>query len=326
MTNRLSFVARCVGGVLAFAALGAAHAAEYPTRPLTLVVPYPPGASTDNLARAVADELGKELKQPVVVENKPGAATTIGIMAVKNPPADGYTIMFQTEGLIVGPYAVKNVDFKRSDFELISPLARAPFALMAPSSIPSDSVEEYFKYARDNPEKMNYGVLGAGLSIFTLLGDAVTESTGIRWTSVPYKGGMEGIQALMSDQIQAYFATVSLASSQLKQPRLKVIAVADTKRSPYLPDVPTFAEAGYPEIVGAMLLGLGVRAETPPEIVEKLKAAMERVRASETMKKSIASLSLESYEGSLQDYEKDLDELAELYAAAAKKLEAKAAN
>ncbi len=311
---------QALAAAIAITSAFGAHAAGYPERPITLVVPYPPGASTDSLARATAEALGKVLKQTVIVENRPGGATTIATMAVKRAEPDGYTLLFQTDGLVSGTYAVQNVGYQPADFTTISPLTRTPFALIAPSSIPSGSLDAFFRYARENPSKMNYGMLGSGLSVYKILGDAITSSTGITWTEIPYKGGMEGIQAAMAGQIQAYFATVSLAVAQQKQPTINIVAVTDTRRSPYLPDVPTFKEAGYPDVVSTSLFGLAVRSQTPKDIQETLAAAMRQVVSSDEMKKSMTTLALEPYEGSLQDYAREGDELAQRYAAAAKRL------
>lgn len=305
--------------VLTLAAVGA-QAAELSTRALTLVVPYPPGASTDSLARTAAEALGRELGQSVIVENRPGGATTIATMAVKRAPADGHTLLFQTDGIVSGTYAVKNVGYRPEDFVAISPLARTPFALIAPSTIPSDSIDEYLAYARANPAKMNYGVLGSGLNTYKLLGDALSQSAGLQWTEIPYKGGMEGVQATMAGQIQAYFATVSLAAAQRHQPTLRVLAVTDTQRSRYLPDVPTFAESGHPDVVGASLFGLAVRADTPPVLQQRLKDGMRKVMATPEMRKAVGTLSLELYEGSLEEYQQDIDKVARHYAKEARRM------
>lgn len=290
--------------VAAFAAslLLVAHAAGYPERTITIVVPFPPGSSTDSLARAVAERLGKELSQTVIVENRPGASTTIGTMAAKRAAPDGHTLLVQTDGFYSGVYAVKGVRYTPNDFVPVSALARTPFALVAPASIPSSSLEEYVRYARANPEKMNHGVVGSGLTIYKVMSDLLKKSTNTSWTDIPYKGGMEGIQAIMAGEIQGHFATISAAASQQKQTNLKILAVTDRRRSPYLPDVPTFKEAGYPEMVAGSSYALAVRTETSPEIQNKLKAAMRRVMESEDMKKMISTLSLEVYDGSLENY------------------------
>lgn len=313
-------IKQLVGAVFLAGATWSAWAVDYPARPITMVITYPPGASTDTLGRAVAAELGKILGGSVVVENRPGGETTIGTRAVKNARADGYTILMQSGGHITAIYAMKEPGYKLSDFVAVSPLIKTPFVLLVPSSIPSGSIDEYFAYARNNASSMNHATLGSGPSPYKVTGDAVMRAGGFKWTDIPYKGGMEGVQALLSGQVQAYFATVSLAVSQQKQPLLKALAVTDTKRSVHLPDVPTFAEKGYPDVIFQALYGLYVRAETPEPIQRKLQEAMRQVMASDAMKKSINSLSMEPYAGSLADFSKEERDFGAKFGAAVQRL------
>lgn len=308
-------------GALAFAGtVYPAIAADYPERALTLIVPYPPGASTDSLARVTATELGKVLGQSVVVENRPGGETTIATLAAKRAPADGYTLLFQTTGLVQATYALKNPGYEVSDFVPVSGLIKTPFVLMVPSTLPSQSVDEFFAYARQHSSKLNHGTLGAGPSGYKVMGDAIQRAGKFTWTDIPYKGGMEGVQAVMSGQIHGYFATVSLAVSQQYQPSIRLLAVTDTKRSAYLPNVPTFDELGYPDLVNASHYGIYVRKEVAQPIRVKLEAALRDVMKSEAMKASIASLSLEPFEGSLQDYKAEVQTAADKFAADVKRL------
>ena len=313
-------IKQLVGAVFLAGATWSAWAADYPARPITMVITYPPGASTDSLGRVAAAELGKALSVSIVVENKPGGETTIGTRAVKNARADGYTILMQSGGLMTAAYALKEPGYKLSDFVAVSPLIKTPFVLLVPSSIPSGSIDEYFAYARNNATSMNHATLGSGANNYKVLGDAVMRAGGFKWTDIPYKGGMEGVQALLSGQVQAYFATVSLAVSQQKQPLLKALAVTDTKRSVHLPDVPTFAEKGYPNVIGHSLYGVYVRAETPEPIQRKLQEAMRKVMASDAMKKSIDSMSMEPYSGSLENFSKEVRDVAAKFAADVQRL------
>ncbi|MDX3907030.1 MAG: tripartite tricarboxylate transporter substrate binding protein [Pigmentiphaga sp.] len=305
---------------LLFAWWAAPAAADYPERPITLIVPYPPGASTDSLARVTATELGKVLGQTIVVENRPGGETTIATLAVKRARADGYTLMFHTGSLMTALYALKHPGYALQDFVPVSPLTKTPFVLTVPAGVPSANLDGFLTYARAHQASMNHGTLGGGASIYKVMGDALASAAGIKWTDIPYKGGMEGIQAVLSGEIQAYFATVSLAVSQRRQPGLKLLAVTDRQRSLYLPDIPTFAELGYPDVQGSSLYGLYVRAETPEPIQRTLEQAMKKVLASDAMKSSIASLSLEPYQGSLADYAKEVRETADKFSRDAARL------
>lgn len=283
-----------------------AAAAAYPERPITLVVPYPPGASTDSLARAVASELNKTLGQPVIVENRPGGETTIGTGVAKRAAPDGYTVLFQTGSFLTALSSLKQPGYQLSDFTPISPLVKTAFVLLAPADLPSQSLNDYFVHARQHQAAMNHGTLGAGATIYKVMGEAVEQAGGFKWTDIPYKGGMEGVQAVIAGEIQAYFATVSLAAAQRGQPRIRLLAIADTRRSAYLPDVPTFAELGYPGVTGNSLYGLYVRADTPAPIRNTLADAMRTVMSSETMKRSMAALALDPYPGTLQDFDAEI--------------------
>jgi len=285
-----------------------------------MIVPYPPGASTDNLARVTATELGKVLGQSVIVENRPGGETTIATLAAKRLPADGYTLLFQTTGLVQATYALKNPGYEVSDFVPVSGLIRTPFVLMVPSTLPSGSIDEFFAYARKHSSELNHGTLGAGPSGYKVMGDAVQRAGDFTWTDIPYKGGMEGVQAVMSGQIHGYFATVSLAVSQQQQPGIRLLAVTDTRRSTYLPNVPTFAESGYPDVVNASHYGVYVRKEVPQPVREKLENALAQVTKSAAMKASIASLSLEPFEGSVEDYKREVQAAADQVKADVKRL------
>jgi tripartite-type tricarboxylate transporter receptor subunit TctC len=296
--------------LLACLAISGKAAAAYPDHPITLVVPYPPGASTDSLARAVAAGLGKTLNTPVVVENRPGGETTIGTGIAKRAAPDGYTILFQAGTFMTALSSLKQPGYALSDFKPISPLIKTAFVLLAPTSLPTQSLDDYFVYARQHQSAMNNGTLGAGATIYKVMGEAVQQAGGFKWTDIPYKGGMEGVQAVIAGEIQAYFATVSLAVSQRSQPRLKPLAIADTRRSIYLPDVPTFAELGHPDVIGSSLYGLYVRADTPAGIRTTLEQAMHTVMASDAMKQSMTALSLDPYPGTLQDFDKEVHQTA----------------
>lgn len=156
----------------------------FPSRPVKLVVPYPPGASTDNLSRAFAQELAKELGQPVVVENKPGAGTVIATQAVKNAPADGYTLLFQSDGFFSGKLSVPNAGYEYSDFEVVSPLAQTAYGLVTPASLQLATIADLAAHARKSGE-FTLGILGAPPNQYTILGESLAKGLGVKLRLIP---------------------------------------------------------------------------------------------------------------------------------------------
>lgn len=289
----------------------------FPSRPLRFVVPYPPGASTDNLARVFARELARELKVAVVVENRPGGGTTIGAVAVRNAPADGTTLLFQVDGLYNGKLATPGVAYEISDFEIIAPLAQTPYALVVPASMNLQTLDDLKKRAAGKHGELDFGTLGLGVSQYQVLATRLARHLGVTARMIPYKGGVEGATAVMAGDIDGYFATVGLATTLRDNPRAKLVALTGA-RGPnrFLPGLKSFAELGMDDMVFRSLYGVALRAETPPAVKARLAQAVLKVAGSDEMRAARESIALEDYPGSVDDYRREVQANLRMYQAA----------
>ena len=289
----------------------------FPGKTIRVVVPYPPGASTDGLARAFAQELAKEIKVNVIVENKPGGGTTIGALAVRNAPADGYTLLFQVDGLYNGKLASPSVGYEMSDFEILSPLGQTPYALVVPSKINVNNLEEYKAYAESKKGELTFGVLGNGVTSYSILSNNLSKALNVTPRLIPYKGGVEGVVAAMSGEIDGYFATVSLSYAQKDNPKIKLLGISsDSGKNRFLPNVKSFEDLGIKNMNLKSLYGVAVRSSTPTNIKVKLSKSIANVIETDDMKKARNTISLEEYSGSLTDYKSEVAKNLQMYEAA----------
>ena len=289
---------------LALGLQGSAQAQQpFPSRPIKFIVPYPPGASTDNIARAFAQELSKELKTPVVVENRPGAGNAVGALAFKSQPADGYTLMFQTTELFASKLANPALGYEFSDFEVIAPLARTPFTLIVPASNKTKTLDELKAHAAKKNNELDFGSLGLGANLYTMLSRTLSEQLRVKPNMIPYKGGMEGLTAVMSGQIDAYLATVGLTYQQKDNPKIDILALtSDGSTNPFFPNLKSFKELGIKDMVFYSLYGVVVRPDTPEAIKTQLKQAARLVNDSEEMKRIRRQIALEEFPASLDEF------------------------
>jgi tripartite-type tricarboxylate transporter receptor subunit TctC len=249
--------------------------APYPDRPIKLVVPYPPGGSTDPVARLLAADLQGRLGQPFVVENKPGAAGAIGTEAVAKAPPDGYTILLHTSVIATDPTLKKNVpyDVKR-DLAPITLAVTGPYLVVVNPALPVKSIGELIAYAKANPGKLNYGSAGQGSSGH-LIGELFKKAAGVDMVHVPYKGGGPSIAGLLGGEIQLLFDTMGGSRALAESGKLRAIAVTSPARSPLMPDVPTVAESGVKDFSAVYWLGIFAPAKTPQAIVDRLYGALK---------------------------------------------------
>ncbi|MCZ2498807.1 tripartite tricarboxylate transporter substrate binding protein [Xylophilus sp. Kf1] len=260
----------------ACAAAGPVRAADFPARPITLVVPYAPGATTDTLGRAVAEIMSRKLDTPVLVDNKAGANGIIGATFVSNAAADGYTILFSSDSSnVLNPllYSKLRYDPDR-DLKPLTLLSDLPVVLVVDARLPIQNLAEFVQYARANPNAVNYGSTGNG-GTFHLAGELFAQQAGIRMTHVPYKGGAPAIAGMLGGETQALFGVIGSNLPYLKAGKLRAIALAGRQRMAVLPGVPTFAEQGYPDFVVLVRYGLSVPAATPPAVVATLNDAAQ---------------------------------------------------
>jgi len=263
----LALAAACAGA-------GAQDAPRYPTRPIRIVVPYAAGGFTDIVSRLVAQKIGTSLGQPVVVENKAGASTILGAEAVARAPADGYTLLMAvTTTLSTNPLLFKKLSYKTTDFTPVALTGLTPFVLMAHPSVAARNVKELVALEKAKPGTLNVATLGTGASTH-LVAEMFHSVTGTKLQDVPYKGAGPALNDLLAGHVQLYFDAISTSLPHIKSGQLKAIALTAEQRSPVAPQVPTFAELGYPDMVAYSWYGLLAPAGTPPAIVNALNKAV----------------------------------------------------
>lgn len=288
----------------------AAHADDaFPSRPSRLVVPYTPGGNTDLLGRVVAQGLSQAWGQSVVVENKPGAAGTIGVEMVAKAKPDGYTTVLGSFGnILVARSLYKNLGYvPTKDLEPVALLAMPPVVLVANERLPFSDVKGLIDYAKSHPGELNYGSSGNGSSNH-LFGELFASMAGIKLTHVPYKGSGPSVADTIAGQIQLNFAPFPLVREHIRSGKLKALAVTSAKRSPVLPDVPTVAEAGLPGYEAVGWFGLMAPAGTPPAILERINRDVNRVLTSPAVRENLMSEGAEPAGGSVEDARKSIAE------------------
>jgi tripartite-type tricarboxylate transporter receptor subunit TctC len=287
----------------AFAASAAlAQPAAYPTRPITVIVPFAAGGNNDVSGRIVAKKLGDLLGQPVVVENKTGAAGAIGAAAVATAKPDGYTLGFLSSGPVaanVSLYKTLSYD-PRKDFAPVARVTTSPSVLVVNPSMPVKNLEEFIDYAKKNPGKLNYGTAGNGSSPH-LAGALFDSMAGVQMVPVAYRGGAPALTDLMAGQVQAVFNPILEVMPQIRAGKLKALAVTTDKRSALLPDLPALGER-FPGYEVLTWNGLFAPAGTPPEIVDKLNAAVRKALADPEVIARLTELGLEVAVSSPQEF------------------------
>src|SRR6266436_6577989 len=276
-------------GLSLFFCATAALAQPYPAKPVTFIVPFPPGGGTDISARTIAAKLGEKWQQSVVVENKSGAAGILGADAAAKARPDGYTLLIVNVGITsINPALYAKLPYNPDTaFTPISLICELPFVLMASPSFPPNSVKELVAYAKANPDKVTFASSGMGGSPH-LTAEIFQLATGTKMTHVPYKGGGQAMPDLMAGHVDILFASVLESSSHIKSGKLKGLAVTHARRSPALPDVPTLAEAGVQNAESGSWIALLAPAGTPAAIVAKVSMDIkEAVSAADVREKLI---------------------------------------
>jgi len=266
-----------------------AQAQTFPSRPVRIVVPFAPGGATDALARAMAQKMSESWGQPVVVENKPGAAGNIGTEFVARAPADGYTMLMAINSHAINASLYSKLGYDPiKDFQPVSLFAIAPNVLAAHPSLPANTVQELIKLAQARPGEISYGSAGSG-SGSHLAGALFANLAGVQMTHVPYKGVTPAVTDLIGGQISLSFSVYSVVDPHIKAGKLKAIAVTSAKRSPYAPTLPTVAESGLKGFDVVSWFGLLVPATTPKEVVAKIHDEVARIAKLPDVKEKFAS-------------------------------------
>jgi tripartite-type tricarboxylate transporter receptor subunit TctC len=281
----------CFGIVAAFAAGPAARAAEFPTRPIKLVVPYAAGGPTDVLGRLVGEFLGRDLRQAVIVENKAGAQGAIGAEAVARSEPDGYTLFVTAASIFVlNPMLYKKLPYDPvKDFRMLALVTDLPVVMEVHPSVPAKTVAEFVAYAKQNPGKINFGSAGTGGTIH-LAGEMFKQMAGVDMVHVPYKGAGPALTDLLSGNIQVMFDTLSTALPPVKSGLVRALGVSSEQRSPDLPEVPTIAESGYPDYRVSVWYGIAAPAKLPDEIAEKIGASLDRALNDDAFRASLEKI------------------------------------
>nr|WP_240933268.1 tripartite tricarboxylate transporter substrate binding protein [Diaphorobacter sp. HDW4B] len=271
----------------------AAHADTWPSKPITLVVPFPPGGPTDMVARVLAQNVGEQLGQSVIVDNKPGANGNIGNAFVAKAAADGYTVLYNTSSIALSPALYKKLSYNvNTELAPVALTAVVPLALVVNPKAPVNSVAEFVKYAKDQKGKLSYGSAGNG-NVTHLAAFQLVQHYGIEATHVPYKGSAPADVDLVAGQIDFLTDTINSVSAFIKDGKLKLLAVSTSKRLPNFPQAPTLAESGMTGYESGAWQGVMVPAKTPKEVVDKLNAAINKALKDPEVLKKLAIQSTE---------------------------------
>ncbi|SOZ08643.1 Bug family tripartite tricarboxylate transporter substrate binding protein [Cupriavidus taiwanensis] len=266
-------------------ATSVALAGPYPDKPIRMVVPFPPGGTTDLLGRVLATRLSETLGQQVVVDNRPGAGGTIGSDLVAKSPADGYTLMFGTVGTqSINATLYKKLPFDpQKDFSPVALFAGVPNILVVNPNVPARNVRELVSYAKANPGKLNMGSAGNGTTNH-LSGELFKSMAGVQVVHVPYKGSGPAMADLLANQVQLMFDNLPGSLPHVKAGRLRALAVTSATRSPALPDVPTMAEAGIAGYEADVWFGVVGPRGLPPEVSSRLSQEITRIAQDKAMR------------------------------------------
>src|SRR5471032_783676 len=278
----------CFGIVAAFAAAPDAGAAEFPARPIKLVIPYAAGGPTDIFGRLLAEYLARDLKQAVVVENKGGAQGAIGAEMVARAEPDGYTLLGTSGSVIIlNPLLYKKLSYDPAkELRMLALVTEVPVVLCIHPSVPATTIAEFVAYAKQNPGKLNFGSSGTG-SFTHLAAEMFKQMAGIEMTHVAYKGAAPALTDVMAGNIQLMFESVSLALPQVRSGLLRPLGVSSTRRISDLPDVPTIAESGYPEYFVSVWNGVAVPADLPDDVRRILTDSLDRVMNDDAFRASL---------------------------------------
>lgn len=279
-----------MAGLMPF--LGAASAAlaqTFPAKPLKIVVPFAAGGPTDAIARTVAERMSADLAQPVLIENRPGASTMLGAELVARSPADGYTLLLGTTSTFsTNPHLYKSIRYTLADFAPIALMAKTDWVLAVNNDLPVRTIREFVDYGKAHPGALNYGMMGVGSSSH-FVGKMVEGATSVRMVDVPYKGSGPALAELMGGQVQVYVDAITSSLPLARAGKVRIIGVMGEKRAPIASEIPTFVEAGFPDVVAQSWYGLFSPAGTPRNTVDRLNAAVQAALRSPEVTRRFAS-------------------------------------
>jgi tripartite-type tricarboxylate transporter receptor subunit TctC len=275
--------------------------ADWPNRPISLVVPYPPGGTSDVVGRQLAERLREELGQTVIVENKAGAATAIGATHVARAPKDGYTLLLSAgTTFTVNPHLNANLQYSLDDFAPVALVCTVPFAFVVKKDFPARTLKEYAAYAKANPGRINNATNGQG-SMVHLLGEMIATGLDVKMTQVHYKGAAPAMTDIIGGIVDSNVEALTNAVPNVEAGLYRALAVLSAERQALMPEVPTFRELGYPDIVGETWYGVFAPVGTPQPVVDKLNAALRKITSAPAFVEGMRKIGNEAKSGSPAD-------------------------
>ena len=280
---------RLVGCLVLSTAIAVGAAAQtFPSKPMRIVLPFPTGGSTDPIARLIGQKLTESWGQPVVIDNKPGAATVIGTQELLKAPADGHTLLYTASTHVLNALLMPNLPYDSfKDFQPVAHVVRSEFVLVVHPSVPANTLQEFIALARSRPGSINYATSGNG-NPNHLAGESFAQTAGVKLTNVPYKGGGPAINDLLGGQVQAMFSVPTAVTQHIRTGKLKALAYTGDKPLPGL-SVPSFAQAGLPGFDLNSWNGVFVAAGTPKPVVDRLSAEIGRILAMPDVREKFAA-------------------------------------
>ncbi|HTV36071.1 MAG TPA: tripartite tricarboxylate transporter substrate binding protein [Xanthobacteraceae bacterium] len=281
-------------------------APDYPTRPITLVVPYPAGGGNDVIARLVAAKMSTNLGEPIVIENKGGAGSTIGTRDVARSKPDGYTLLIATSALAINPSLYPDAGYDpKADFTPVGLIAASANLVLVRSSLPVHSIAELIALAKQEPGKLNFASTGTGTSTH-LAAELFAAMAGVKLTAIPYKGVAPAVTDLLGEHVDLMFCPSASVVGLVHEGKLRALAVTGAKRSPLFPELPTISEAGLPGYVAELHYGIVAPAGTPPAVIAKLNYALNFALADTAVRSRLAVDGAETRPGTPQAYAADI--------------------
>lgn len=274
---------------------------SWPNKPISLIIPYPPGGTSDVVGRQISQRLREELGQPVIVENKAGAATAIGATHVARAAKDGYTLLLSAgTTFTVNPHFNDKLQYKLEDFEPVALVCTVPFAFVVKKDFPAKTLKEFAAYAKANPNKINNATNGQG-SMVHLLGEMIATGLNIKMTQIHYKGAAPAMMDIIGGVVDSNVEALTNAVPNVNAGQYRALAVLSTERQALMPDVPTFRELGYPDVMGETWYGVFAPAGTPKPVVDKLNTALRKITSSPAFVDSMRKIGNEAKSGSPAD-------------------------
>jgi tripartite-type tricarboxylate transporter receptor subunit TctC len=293
---------RLVAALLLYVGCALAGAQDWPSRPVRLILPFPPGGGTDILGRLIAERLSASLGQPVVTENRGGAGGNVGAEAAARSTPDGYTIVLVAPSLAISPTLYSKINYDPvKDFEPVSLVATVPNVMITQPSLPTHNLQEFIAYAKARPGELNFGSGGAGTSNH-LAGELFNIVAGTKLVHVPYKGVNLAMQDLLAGNVQLVFIGIPAAAPHIKAGKLRALALVAPQRSAALPDVPTIAEAGLADFEVTTWYGVLAPAGTPRNVISRLNAELGKIMHSPELKEKLAATGTEPLTSTPQEF------------------------